>query len=86
MPVTHDRATTAFVLSIIGFVLCVFCCPVAWYMGHTAGKEMDAQPGVFWANRDHARVGTMLGMIGTIFYGCILGLYALILVFSIATA
>lgn len=83
-PISHPRATTAFTLGLIGFMLCVFTCPVAWYMGHTAGRDMDAQPGVFWSNRDHAKIGKILGMVGTLFFGGIFMLWAGAVILSIA--
>lgn len=83
-PISHSQATTAFTLSIIGFMLCVFCSPVAWYMGYRAGKDMDAQPGVFWSNRDHAKIGMILGMVGTLFYGSLLALWMGLTVLSVA--
>lgn len=84
-PISHPRATTALTLSIIGFMLCIFTCPFAWYMGHTAGREMDAQPGVFWSNRDHAKIGKILGMVGTLFYGGLFVLWAGLTILSFAT-
>lgn len=69
VPVNHSQATVALVLGVLGFMSCPILSPIAWLMGHLAEREIDARPDVPWGNRDHAKVGKITGMVGTIVYG-----------------
>lgn len=58
-------------LGILGLVAVPFLPPFAWYLGSQALAEIDAAPGVY-GNRDHATIGRILGIVGTILLGVIL--------------
>lgn len=62
---SHGSATAALILGIVGLTLVPGAGIVAWYMGNKAQQEMDANPGVGWSNYDHAKIGKILGMVGT---------------------
>ncbi len=77
----HGTATAALVLGIIGITMVPGLGIVAWVMGHMAEKEIDAHPEVGWGNRDHAKIGKILGIVGTVIVvGIALLMIALIIV------
>lgn len=84
---SHSLGTAALVCGIIGLVAVPGLGVVAWIMGHLALKEIDASPPGAWANRDHANIGKILGIVSTILYGAIflfiivvyVGLFAVIM-------
>lgn len=69
-PTSHPNAQTAYVLGIVGVVGTLCCCllfflpPIAWVLGYSTIKAIDAQPHVY-SGRDQARAGMILGMVGT---------------------
>lgn len=64
----HGGAVGALVTGILGIVLVPGVGIVAWILGSIALKEIDANPQA-WANRDHAVVGRILGIVGTVIFG-----------------
>ena len=71
MPRNHGLATAALVCGIVGLVAVPGVGIVAWVLGHMALKEIDAAPDAGWTNRDHASIGKILGIVGTLLYGAI---------------
>ncbi len=59
-----SQATTALVLGIVGVILCGLLSPFAWWMGRKEVRAIDAgqRPP---ENRGNARIGQILGIIGT---------------------
>lgn len=74
-PPDHPRATTVFVLGILGLVMCQVCAPIAWLWGSRALAEIDARPDLY-GGRSLTNAGMVMGLIGTI----ILGLMVLFLI------
>lgn len=62
--IEHPQGTTILVMGILGIVLCPILAPVAWVMGNTAIREIDAQPGRY-SNRGVVQAGRLCGMIYT---------------------
>lgn len=60
------QAITALVLGILGLVCCQFLGPVAWYMGNQEGKAIREGRSPM-AGEVLAKVGMILGIIGTVF-------------------
>ncbi len=52
-------------LGILSLVGCALLGPVAWTMGNSAVREMDAQPGVNWTNRGNVTAGRICGIISS---------------------
>jgi len=72
------RATTVLVLGIIGIVACFICGIIAWSMGNTDLREMDA--GIMDpSGRDMTNAGKICGMISTLFLLAGLLLYCVFL-------
>lgn len=65
-PRDHPNGTTVLVLGILSLVACGVLGPIAWGMGNTALREMDAQPDVVWGNRGNVTAGRICGIIGTV--------------------
>lgn len=63
----HGTATAALVLGVLGLTMVPGLGVVAWILGHMAEREIDATPEAGWTNREHARAGKILGIVGTIF-------------------
>jgi hypothetical protein len=59
---TDSRATTAFVLGLIGLVVCQVTSPFAWYIGHRAREAARLRRE---APDSLATAGWVMGMIGT---------------------
>ena len=55
-PVDHPRGTVVLILGILGLVCCGVLAPIAWVMGNTALKEIDANPQAY-TNRGTVRAG-----------------------------
>lgn len=66
--INHGGATAALVLGIIGLTLVPGVGIVAWVLGAKALEEIDANPQVTYANREHAKVGKILGIVGTVYF------------------
>lgn len=64
-PVDHPKGITILVLGILSIVCCSPLGIVAWLMGNTALKEIDAEPGRY-ANRQIVQIGRILGIIGVV--------------------
>ncbi len=64
-PVDHPKGITILVLGILSIVCCSPLGIVAWVMGNTALKEIDAEPGRY-ANRQIVQIGRILGIIGVV--------------------
>ena len=62
----HPNATTILVLGILSLVVCGVCGPIAWVMGNTAVREMNANPTVEYRNRGNVTAGRVCGIIGTV--------------------
>ena len=56
----------ALVLGILSVMLCPLCGPVAWSLGRSAEREIDAAGGQL-GGRGLGTAGKILGMIGTAF-------------------
>ena len=75
-------------LGIVGLTVVPGLGILAWVLGASAMKEIDANPQA-WSNRDHATVGTILGMVGTAIFAVffLLGLlYFIGVIVFVATA
>jgi hypothetical protein len=57
-------AVAALVLGIVSVILCPLCGPVAWSLGRTAERQVDAAGGRL-GGRGLATAGKVLGIIGT---------------------
>lgn len=68
LPRDHPRATTVFVLGILGLVMCQVCSPFAWLWGTRALAEIDAHPDLY-GGRSLTNAGMVMGLIGTILLG-----------------
>lgn len=64
-PVDHPKGTTVLVLGILSLVCCSPLGIVAFVMGNTALKEIDAAPGRY-SNRQVVAIGRILGIIGIV--------------------
>lgn len=75
----NSQATTALALGIIGLFFTIFA-PVAWWMANRELEAIDSgrRPP---ENRGIAKVGKVLGIIGTVLL--VLGLLAVVLFFTI---
>jgi hypothetical protein len=76
-PVTRD-ASAALMLGILGFATCGLLSPLAVYYGSRALNQIEAAGGADGGERN-ARVGQILGIIGTTFL--IIGI-SLVLIFA----
>ncbi|MFT4297427.1 MAG: hypothetical protein QM582_18650 [Micropruina sp.] len=69
----HPDATVVLTLGILGtvalFVMFPFICPVAWYLGNKARREMRLNPGRYRPSGS-ITAGYVLGMIGTLIALC----------------
>jgi hypothetical protein len=67
----HPKGTTVMVLGILSLVSLAVCGlglvmgPIAWAMGSSALKEIDANPGMF-TNRGSVSAGRICGIISTV--------------------
>ena len=65
---SHGGATAALVLGIVGLTLVPGLGIVAWILGAKALQEIDANPLAGYTNREHAKVGKILGIMGTVYF------------------
>jgi hypothetical protein len=65
-PREHPKGTLILILGILSIVCVQLLGPVAWIMGNTAMREIDANPGAC-SNRGTVNAGRICGIIGTIF-------------------
>lgn len=61
----HPQGTTILVLGIMSIVCCGLLGPVAWIMGNTAIKEIDASPGAY-SNRGNVQAGRIIGIVASV--------------------
>lgn len=78
---TDSRAVVALVLGILGLVLCPVLAPIAWAIGQTAEREIDATAGRV-SGRGLATAGKITGIVGTV----LLILYVVLAIALIAWA
>lgn len=64
-PIDHPRGVMILVLGILSLVCCSPLGIVAWVMGNTALREIDAAPAQY-RNRQVVQIGRILGIIGTV--------------------
>lgn len=64
-PIEHPHATSVLVLGVLGLLCCGVASPVAWILAVRALREIDASDGYF-GGRTQARLGLILGIVGTI--------------------
>ncbi len=64
---THGMAPdqAAFLLGILGLVVCQILGPFAWSMGNKALKEIDAS-GVVYSNRGSIQAGRICGIVASV--------------------
>ncbi|MDQ3486063.1 MAG: DUF4190 domain-containing protein [Actinomycetota bacterium] len=60
----HPQAIMVLVLGLIGLVACQILGPVAWVMGNSVVREIDASGGTV-RGRDAANIGRICGIIAT---------------------
>ena len=63
---TAGGAVAALVLGILSIMFCPLCGPVAWSLGRSSERDVDAAGGRL-GGRGLATAGKILGMIGTAF-------------------
>ena len=73
-----NGAVAALVLGILGVIFCPLCGPVAWSLGRTAERQVDAAGGQL-GGRGLATAGKVLGIVGT----ALLVVLILVVVFGI---
>lgn len=84
--IEHPQGTTILVLGILSLVVCGLLGPVAWSMGNTALKEIDANPGAY-SNRGSVSAGRICGMItSAVLVLVIVGLVILVFGSMLATS
>lgn len=69
----HHQGTAILVLGICSLVVCQLLGPVAWIMGNSALREIDANPAAY-ANRSSVQAGRICGIIATVILGAIIAL------------
>lgn len=60
----HPQATTVLVVGLLSLAVCQVLGPVAWVMGNSAVREIDASAGTL-RGRDAANIGRICGIIAT---------------------
>lgn len=78
-PVNHPRGMLILILGIVSLVCLQILGPVAWIMGNTAIREIDANPGAY-SNRSLVQVGRICGIIATVLL--VLGVVVWIVLFA----
>jgi hypothetical protein len=85
-PMTPHRGTAVLVLGILGLVLCLICGIIAWVMGSTDLREMDAgrmDP----TGRGMTQAGRICGIISVVLHILGIGVWLLmVVVFGVAAA
>lgn len=82
-PRNHPQGTTVLVLGILGLVFCQILGPIAWVMGNTAMREIDANPAAY-SNRGSVQAGRICGMVATALI--VLSFLAVVMVFALAAS
>ena len=86
-PQSLSKATTAMILGIVGLVtiplcgvvLTLFLGPAAFFVGRSASKEIEANPGRY-SNRGQAKAGWIMGLIQMVL--TVLGIILLVGLFA----
>lgn len=77
----QSQSTVVLVLGILGLVFCQVLAPIAWYMGNTELAAIDEgrrDP----TNREHANIGRILGIIGTLLIVLALAFFVIWILFA----
>lgn len=82
-PMEHPQGTTVLVLGVLSLVVCGVLGPVAWTMGNTALKQINANPGAY-TNRGNVQTGRICGMISTALLA--IGILAFVLLIAVGMA
>lgn len=80
VPANHPRAVTILVLGILGLVCCGVLGIVAWVMGNTALREIDASGGRI-GGRGMVQAGRICGIVATALM--ILGILFFVVTFAV---
>jgi phosphotransferase system glucose/maltose/N-acetylglucosamine-specific IIC component len=80
-PIPHPRAVAIVITAVLGLTVLPMLGPVAWGLGHSALREIDAAPS-HYTNRSTVQVGMILGIIGTVFLVVGLALIVTIIVWA----
>ena len=83
--VRPHRGVAILVLGILGLVMCVICGIIAWVMGNSDLREMDAGR-MDSAGRGMTQAGRICGMIGVILNVVVIGIWLLFAVMGIGLA
>ncbi len=81
----HPQGTTVLVLGICSLVVCQVLGPVAWAMGNTALREIDAEPGRY-GNRGTIQAGKTCGIIATVILASVLAGTVVVLLVTVASS
>lgn len=81
VPEDHPQTMTILVLGIISMAVCQLLGPVAWWMGHNALKEIDANPTAY-LNRGAVQAGYICGIIAS----CLVILAAVVIAVALLAA
>lgn len=73
-------AVASLVLGILGIIFCPLCAPIAWMLGRTAEREIDAAGGAL-GGRGLATAGKIIGIVGTVLL--ILGVLFFVIFFAV---
>ena len=73
-------AIAALVVGILGLIMCPLAGPIAWVLGQSAEREVDASGGTL-GGRGVATAGKILGIIATVLLA--LGVVFLVLVYVV---
>lgn len=78
MPLKPHRGTAVLVLGILGLVVCVICGIIAWVMGNSDLREMQAGT-MDPSGQGLTKAGKICGMISVILNIVVFGLWALVM-------
>lgn len=65
-PIAHPRAVPILATGVLGITIFPVLGPVAWALGRSALREIDAEPSRY-TNRSTVQVGMILGIVATVF-------------------
>ena len=80
-PNSHPRAAAILVIGIVSITFMPVLRPVAWAIGRSALREIDAAPSRY-SNRSTVQVGMILGIVATVFLIVGLALVVTIIVWA----
>lgn len=84
-PMDHPQGTTILVLGILSLICCGLLGPVAWIMGNSAIKEIDANPSAY-SNRGSVQAGRIIGIIATVLLILGIAFYAFAIIVGSTTS